>query len=602
MIWDELALTSEERDAIDEAAMAWTKAWGRRPLIDGRSFRELAQWKGVSLWWFAEIYLYYTAQSTRFVRLIETFHRLLERESPTEVEVEGLPILEAILLGRTCLARGILFHGPRQIPALPVALRTLKTSLASHANTVKTLATVVKALLSGRPPVRAAAHPRLLFLSHAAFWRDGREHYFDRLLPEVAADPALEACVVGVGPQAPFRERGFWDAAREWVRLRPGSAPYVSLGRYTRGGVFCEVLRATREIRALWRRLAGSSAMREAFSHREVSFADVSGPDLAGTLLLQLPWAVRTYEELSAVLGAIQPATLCLYAESSGLGRVALAACRAAGVRSVAIQHGILYPKYFSYRHDADEADCPLPDRTALFGEAAKQFLLERGRYPPQSLVLTGSPKFDAIVSTTREWDRESLRRRLGATNEERLIVVASRFRGIARYQSIGSAFAALVRAVESAGRMRCVVKPHPAESAVAYLAVLRAMPSSRTRLAPADMSLLEMLHASDALVTVESLSAVEALALGRSVLLLNMPTNLRELVDEGVALGVSEGEDPGSALQALLFDAPTQARLANARARYLSRVACGIDGRATERLLKLLRDSAAVSGTHSRG
>ena len=53
------------------------------------------------------------------------------------------------------------------------------------------------------------------------------------------------------------------------------------------------------------------------------------------------------------------------------------------------------------------------------------------------------------------------------------------------------------------------------------------------------------MLHAADALVTVESLSAVEALALGRPVLLLNMPNNMRELVDEGAALGVSEGEDP---------------------------------------------------------
>ena len=192
---------------------------------------------------------------------------------------------------------------------------------------------------------------------------------------------------------------------------------------------------------------------------------------------------------------------------------MALAASRAAGVPSVAIQHGILYPKYYSYRHDADEADCPRPDRTALFGEAAKQFLVERGRYSPESLVLTGSPKFDEIARTTREWDRPALRERLGVAAGERLIVVASRFRGIVGYQSIGSAFVALVRAVQAPGNVRCIVKPHPAENPDAYLAVLRETVSSRTRLAPTDMSLLEMLHAGDALVTVESLSAVEALA-----------------------------------------------------------------------------------------
>ena len=42
----------------------------------------------------------------------------------------------------------------------------------------------------------------------------------------------------------------------------------------------------------------------------------------------------------------------------------------------------------------------------------------------------------------------------------------------------------------------------------------------------------MELLHAADALCTVESLSAVEALVLGRPVLVLNTPTNLRELVE----------------------------------------------------------------------
>ncbi|HST01628.1 MAG TPA: hypothetical protein VLJ84_08205, partial [Usitatibacter sp.] len=60
------------------------------------------------------------------------------------------------------------------------------------------------------------------------------------------------------------------------------------------------------------------------------------------------------------------------------LGRVAVAAARASGVRSLAIQHGILYPKYFSYRHDADEAASPLPDRSIRAGRLASA-LFDRG-------------------------------------------------------------------------------------------------------------------------------------------------------------------------------------------------------------------------------
>jgi hypothetical protein len=593
LAWDEALPDLAERDAVDMSAIAWVKEFGRRPLVSGRSLRELATWKGESLWWFAEIYLYYTARSPRHVRTIETALRVLERESPQEVETLGLPTVESVLVGRACVARGVLFEGPRHGPALSVRLATASVSLRSRINTLKTLATWLKARLEGAPDVAPASRPRVMFLTHAAFWREGREHYFGRLIPDVQADPALDAFVVGVGPQAPFRHRGRGDAWRERTRLRSAGAPWLPLSRWLGLPVLREVLRGTGEIRALWRSLKDTAGLREAFSHRGVSFADVSGPDLAGSLLLQLPWSVLVYEELRAVFAAARPAELCLYAESSGLGRVAVAAARACGVQSLAIQHGILYPKYFSYRHDPDEAASPLPDRTALFGEAAREFLVAAGCYPAASLVLTGSPRFDEIVTTTKGWDRPALRARLGASADEKLLVVASRFRGIVGYQSIGSAFAGLVRAVESLEGVRCVVKPHPAESAEGYEAVLRETGATRTQLAPAGLSLLEMLHAGDALVTVESLSAVEALVAARPVLLLNTPTNLRELEEAGVALGVPEGADPTPALWSLLFDAATQARLEAARTRYLSRVACGIDGQATERLLGLIRDVA---------
>jgi CDP-glycerol glycerophosphotransferase (TagB/SpsB family) len=140
-------------------------------------------------------------------------------------------------------------------------------------------------------------------------------------------------------------------------------------------------------------------------------------------------------------------------------------------------------------------------------------------------------------------------------------------------------------------------VKPHPAEPQDAYDADISAAKAARVRAVPPRADLTELLHAADGLVTVESLSAVEALVLSRPVLILNMPTNLREIVDQGAAIGVAEGEDPLPALRALLFDAATAERLTAARERYLSYVACGVDGRATERIIALLRETACGRG-----
>jgi CDP-Glycerol:Poly(glycerophosphate) glycerophosphotransferase len=609
-------LDPDAQDRIDQAAIAWTKAWGTRPMLDGRAFRDLYSWKGVSLWWFAELYLHHSTPSTRYVRWVETFHRLLDLERPDEVEAAGLSPEQTVLLARTCVARGVLFHGRERLPlatTLGLRGRSVRRSLESRRNTVKALVTALKSRLAGSPPVIPSADRAVvLFLSHAAFWRRKRdpergtveeyEHYFDRLIPEAARQGDIEAVVVAVGPKAAHRRRGTADRLTDWLSLPASEGPYRHVNRFCGPAVLREVRRISAEMRRAWRVLRNSPGVHQAFSHRGVAFADLAAPDLAGTLLLQVPWAVRSYEEMGAALDHLRPRAVCLYAESSGWGRAAVAAARSRGIATVAVQHGILYPKYYSYLHGPEDAGCPRPDRTAVFGEAARRFLIEEGAYPPASLVVTGSPKFDDLLSTSRSWDRAAVRRRLGVDEGGLLLVVASRYRGIREtHQSIGSAFSSLLAAVEAMPEVHCLVKPHPAEPADAYERDIRRAGATRVRVLPSGYDLMELLHAADALVTVESLSAVEALVLGRPVLILNMPTNLGSLVDQGVALGVRAGEDPLSALRELLFDPATRSLLKLARERYLSDVAAGVDGQATARILRLLKEVAGAGAEAAR-
>jgi len=447
----------------------------------------------------------------------------------------------------------------------------------------------------------------VLFFSHAAFWRERRladgtraeyEHYLDALIPAVAAEPGLEARVVALGPRSAFRRRGALARLGEWLSLGDAGRPFVHVNRFTTPDVCRALAQATGEARRLWRRLSGSPGVHEAFSHKGVAFADLSGPDLAALLLLQAPWAVRSLEEAGVVLDAARPAVVCLYAEDSGWGRAIEAAAHARRIPSVGLQHGILYPSYFGYRHEADEAECPRPHLTAVIGEAGRRFLVERGHYPPQSLVVTGSAKFDALLEAARGLDREALRAGLGVSPEAALVVVASRFWPIRpTHRALGPAFARLVTAFEALPGVRAVVKPHPAEPAEPYAAVLRARGAARTRLLPAAAELRELLVAADALVTVESLAALEALLLGQPVVVLEMPSNLRDMVDAGAALGVAAGADPRAALAAALFDGPTRQRLAAAREAYLADQAFGRDGRALERIVALVRDTAEWAG-----
>src|SRR6185503_19653994 len=104
-------LDAAERERIDQVAIDWTKAFGRKPMLGGLSLRELLAWGRHSLWWWAELYLHHSTEATRYVRLIESFNRVLEAEAPDEVHALGLEAEEALLLSRACTAWRMLYEG-----------------------------------------------------------------------------------------------------------------------------------------------------------------------------------------------------------------------------------------------------------------------------------------------------------------------------------------------------------------------------------------------------------------------------------------------------------------------------------------------------------
>jgi hypothetical protein len=571
--------------ALDSAALAWVKGFGRAPLLDGHNFRELAHSHGVSLWWFAELFLYESTRLPHFVRVIETAERILAAELPTEVEADGLPVLDEILLGRVCTTLGILFHGRLSVPR---AMLDRQVSRVSAKSRWRSFGLTVAALAGRlRPAPRVRASPgvaAVLFLSHTARARrtgDG----FDQLIPEIGATPGLRALHVTAEVRAsPPRSK------------HEGPRP-LALSRFARPSLLRPSLTATKQLRRFWRRFAESGGFQSALSHHDVRFGDLAAPDLAATLLLHLPWTVRALETVSELLRVARPALLCLDAEASVWGRVAVAACRAAGVRTLGLQQRPWEPRSLTCCRDEDEAECPRPDVTAVFGETTRRLLAERGHYAPAELAVVGSPRLDALAGDGHAGEALSTRVRLKVGPSDKLVVVASRFQAEREERpALGPVFAELVRSVSGLANVVCFVKPHPDESASPYQAIARQAGSSRVRVLSPRCDLTELLRAADALVTVECGSVYDALVLGNPVVIVNAPTRLAALVEQGVALGVNAGDDPLPALTAALTDRPTQERLAAERLRYVTDLAMGVDGHSLERLQELGRSTVQAT------
>jgi hypothetical protein len=583
---------------VEEAVIAWFKAFGRVPLGPGGGFRDLFRYRGMSLWWWAELWLYHDTPLRLLVRDVEALKRLLEREQPRRLVLVA-PVRR---LSETAkhLAGDVEILGDRILPSRPK-----RTSLRFWTIFLKMLGTGLKALLSPIRRTEWTGRPRFLFLSHASMWRsrpieDSSETqdvdlYFDEL-PQRLVSEGYGVKMVAVGPRIPFKQRHTTDVLKEALEVGVDRAGrYIPIRNYFTPALAFRLAVASFRCWGMWRRFRRLPELGRALQHHGVHIGGQALPPFRDTFLLQLPWVVRSFHEIEAALRFEKPDLLVLYAEYTALGRAAVAAAAEAGIPSFALQHGILYPRLYANEHGEDEVSreadgrdgVPLPTCTAVFGSMARDLLTERGNYPPERIVITGSPKFDALVQAEGRFDREATRRRLEIDPNEKMLVVAS------RWSAIGPVFADLVEACEAIPGLRLVVKPHQAEGGYPYRETGDRKQATRMCIVPPEDDLMEHLFASDGLVTVDSFASSEALMLGRPVLVVNLPSNLGALVKRGVALGAHRGQPVEDLLRRMLFDEEYARAFEQMRREYLMEFAFGADGRSTTRIVAALRQVA---------
>ena len=583
------------------AAADWTQAFGPKAKDSaGQTLKDALRLRETTLWWWAELYLHHNTDAARRVRFLETAGRVMERFGATAIRTHGLAMDETLLAERLAASHAIGFRRDAISGDAHPPTRSAMTAGLLEAS--KLVATAAKGT-GGRD--ERVIPKAVVFVSHAAFWKsrtaaDGREesyeHYFDALLTE-SRRRLVPIVTLGVGPQNTFRTRTASEKWRERLSLQRDDR-YLHINRFVTPKVAASALKAFGNALSIRNRFQNAASLKEAFSHRGVSFDDISHEDLGRTLLHQVPWAARCLLEFDAAFRELDPRLVCLYAESSGLGRAAIESARALKVKSLGVQHGILYPNYFSYERTAEDVTLgtPIADTTAMYGDDGVRLLESTFRYPKGRVVATGSPRYDALAAEIKTVSREDRRRSLGVLVHEPLVVLASRYTGIRdTHKASGPAFAGLLAAIEATPGARLIVKPHPAEPADAYDKDIAASRLGDRVRVIADRSLTDLLPAADVLVTVESLSATEALVAGVPVVVLRHPSNLRDVVASGAALGVPEGADPRPAIESLVRDEKIRAAWRVSRDAFLKDVAHGVDGQALSRLSGLVRSLAGL-------
>jgi CDP-glycerol glycerophosphotransferase (TagB/SpsB family) len=210
---------------------------------------------------------------------------------------------------------------------------------------------------------------------------------------------------------------------------------------------------------------------------------------------------------------------------------------------------------------------------------------LKKNTKDSKEIIVTGQPRYDILSHADKIYDKNKIFKQLNLDSSKKMILWTTQTHGFPLDENKKNIFV-VYNVVKSLKNVQLVIKLHPAEDQNA---------SQYKKDKPFEPVIIGgkadtygLLYACDLMITRHSTTAMEAVALNKPVIILNLSgePDPVDYVKEGVALGVYKEEDLKPAIEKLLKD---DSELAKNRGRYIEKYLYKIDGKATERVVNLI-------------
>jgi glycosyltransferase involved in cell wall biosynthesis len=364
-----------------------------------------------------------------------------------------------------------------------------------------------------------------------------------------------------------------WSAQKAFLGA---GISFTVLEDYASGRTVAEVEEGEKWLEKKWSELKDSRNFAKSFEFRGTSFMELAEERLR--LFFERDF-VKCMQEIGLAKEFFrreEPKAIVLATDSLARERALVFAAKKFRVPSIVLQHGIpSHFKHTSYRELA-------ADELIAWGRKSKE-LFKRHGISGKKILVAGNPKFDSYVRKPVR-DKRGLCKKLGLNPDRKIVVLATQ----PFYQISSAVFpeeriefiASAAEAVEKTGA-QLVVKVHPSDS------VEEVRELAGNAVVEKRIDLNSLLNACDALIVHNSGIAVEAMIVGKPVLVVNL-TRRKDVVpyvEEGAAFGVYEKNKLVESVKKVLGDGKLRKRLAGGGRRFVKEYAFSADGRASERV-----------------
>ncbi len=297
--------------------------------------------------------------------------------------------------------------------------------------------------------------------------------------------------------------------------------------------------------------------------------------------LRKIPIALSQFQLASEVLKTYRVRAVVSATDNHYMGQLFVRAAHQQNIYSLTIQHGMV---------NHPEGYLPIrASQLAVMGEAVRDWLIQKGA-SPQQVVVTGQPRFDALV-TPPDISRTKLLEELELSEHRPTWLIAPE-------PQLGVWMRDLIfQTVHERQDIQAIIRVHPNDNPLDYKIGLNAYPDMQNRVRISrEHEIKSTLNGCDVVLLGRSTIGLEALMLGKYLIVIHpengagwiLPPYLHEYLDMAPYLGANTPEAISKAWDALRANV-NQSVLEKLRRNLINRYACNNDGKNAHRVAQLL-------------
>jgi hypothetical protein len=295
----------------------------------------------------------------------------------------------------------------------------------------------------------------------------------------------------------------------------------------------------------------------------------------------------------------LSPDLIILEEEYGRFERGLTIAAREMGRPTLGIQHGIIHEDHKGYILRKGEIAIDgsikapfsqVPDITAVYGERYRRLLVEDSAYPPDTVQVTGQPRYDRIARIMVKMDPFEIQRSIPVPSGKKMVLMAMAFNGLPDDEN-ELYLKIILQAIKEIPDSFLVIKQHPGETDNHKAMILEMIANAKDQaiLVPKASDTLRLIWASDLVLTRYSTTGLEAIAFGKPLIVMNLSgqPDTVDYASEGVAKGVYAPSDLRPSIERLLT--ADDENIVRNRERYILDNLYRMDGNSAMRVNQLI-------------